>query len=196
MKHASLKNVLAALGVTSCIAVSAPALAADEGFYVGASVGVTSLDVDGGDLGLTNASFDDNDTGYKVFLGYDFNKNWGVELGYADLGQYDFTGNFGAVNVRGDIDVTAAYLTAVGTYPINNEFAVFGKLGAYYGDADATASAGTISASDSGSDTNVLFGLGVKYNFTKQFAVRGEWERFHDSDFPVDLFSVGVAFKF
>lgn len=195
MLNSNLKKTLAALSVGASLVVAVPVQAADGGFYVGASVGQTNLDINGSDIGLTNATIDDSDTGYKVFLGYDFNKNWGIELGYADLGKYDFRGTVSNVNVTGNADVTAYYLAAIGTYPINNDFAVFGKLGVQVQDTSASASSGTVRASASGNETNVLYGLGLKYNFTKQFSVRGEWERF-ESDSAIDLFSIGVAYKF
>lgn len=195
MLNRNLKKTLAVLSVAGSLVVAAPLQAADAGFFVGASVGQTSLDLNGSDIGLTSANIDDSATGYKVFLGYDFNKNWGVELGYADLGKYDFRGTASNVTVTGDADVTAYYLAAVGTYPINNDFAVFGKLGVQVQDISASATSGAVRASASGNETNVLYGLGLKYNFTKQFSVRAEWERF-ESDSAIDLFSIGVAFKF
>lgn len=100
------------------------------------------------------------------------------------------------MNVRGNVDVTAYALAVVGTYPINNDFTVFGKLGAYSGDVEINENFGTAPSSISDDDSDVLFGLGLKYNITKQFSVRGEWERYNDSDNPLDLFSIGVAYKF
>lgn len=139
---------------------------------------------------------DTSDTGYKIFLGYDFNKNWGLEFGYVDLGKYEFSGTYLGVPVRGDAKITAYNLGVVGTYPINNNFGIFGKLGAYAWDTKASVSSGSVGARASDSGTNVYGGLGLKYNFTTNFSIRGEWERYHDSDNPIDLYSVGFAYKF
>lgn len=56
------------------------------------------------------------------------------------------------------------------------------------------------SASDSGTNTNVAWGLGGGYNFTKNLGVRLEWERFR-AEFQgekedVDLLSVGLNYRF
>lgn len=50
VKYCNLKSILAALSVTSSLVIPAPALAADSGFYIGGSVGITNLDVDSSDL--------------------------------------------------------------------------------------------------------------------------------------------------
>ena len=195
MYHIKAQGVFAALGVALSLAAAAPALAADNGFYVGGSAGTTKWNIGPSDI-LTTGSIDNNDTAYKIFGGYDFTKNWGVELGYADLGKYEFNGTYGGVSVRGDVKITAYTLVGVGTFPITDELAVFGKLGMYSWDAKASASSGSINGSATGTGSNALYGLGMKFNFNDHLSMRGEYERFHDTDNPIDVFSVGVAYKF
>ncbi|MNC93178.1 hypothetical protein D3C83_97480 [compost metagenome] len=55
-----------------------------------------------------------------------------------------------------------------------------------------------------GSDHNTdpTYGLGLRYDFTRQFGVRGEWERFRLGGNPVtgksdtDLYSINAVFRF
>ena len=111
------------------------------------------------------------------------------------MGNYDFKGAYLGTAVQGNLKITGYSLAAVGTFPINSSVGIFGKLGVFSWDAKASASSGSINNSASGSGSNALYGLGLKYNVTKQFSIRGEWDRFHDSN-AVDLLSVGVAYKF
>ena len=54
----------------------------DPGFYVGAGVGQSKIEAD-------DINFDEDDTGFKVFGGYQFNKYFAVELAYIDGGNAD-----------------------------------------------------------------------------------------------------------
>ena len=66
--------------------ISMPALAADDqGFYAGAGIGELSVDFEG-DLDESPLSFDDGDTAFRVFGGWQFNENFGLEGGYIDGG--------------------------------------------------------------------------------------------------------------
>ena len=55
-----------------------------DNWYVGASVGQSFVD----ELGI-----DDDDTAFKVFGGYQFNKYLGAELGFVDHGELEDRGN-------------------------------------------------------------------------------------------------------
>jgi hypothetical protein len=44
--------------------------------------------------------------------------------------------------------------------------------------------------------TDISFGLGVNYNFTRNLGVRAEWERFKLDDADADLISVGIVWRF
>ncbi|MFN3565321.1 MAG: outer membrane beta-barrel protein, partial [Burkholderiaceae bacterium] len=76
------------------------------------------------------------------------------------------------------------------------------KLGVANLESELTLSALGQSETTSVRSTNVFFGVGAGYGFTKNFGVRAEWERFRikwgdpaDKD-NVDLLSVGVTYRF
>jgi OOP family OmpA-OmpF porin len=78
------KKRLAILGLASAMIFAGSAFAqagSEAGWYVGASLGQSQVDVDCS--GTTTC--DDKDSAWKIFGGYQFNRNFSVELGYTDL---------------------------------------------------------------------------------------------------------------
>jgi len=181
-----------------------PTVAQAENWYAGVSVGQSEADIGACDLDIS-CSKDETDTGVKVFAGYQFNPNGAFEFGYVDLGKFKASGVdsfFGNASI--DWEASGFTATVVGTLPVNQNFALMGKLGIFFWDLDIHARASFFgSGSDSDSGTDLTYGLGVKYDFTKTFGMRAEWERFQDvgdnsttGQSDIDLFSVGVVFKF
>src|SRR5262245_34656900 len=89
----------------------------DSGWLVGGTIGQSKINVDC----PAGASCDDTDTAFRIFGGYNFNRNFGVELGYADLGKV----TFGALGLSGDVKATVWDLLAVGTLPLSNNFSIY-----------------------------------------------------------------------
>ena len=168
-------------------AQTSPTPAASPRFYVGGNAGRSDF---GSCPGF--ASCDTKDTGFRLYGGYQFNPWLGVELGYAHLGETtaSVAGNSASIKASG---WTAQ---AVGSFPVINRVAVFGKLGAIHGESKTGGAFG--SRKDIG--TNLAYGLGVRYAVTNTLDVTGEWERLR-FDGPggsndVDLLSVGIRVKF
>lgn len=187
-KYNVLKG-LAASAAASVLLLSGPAMA-DSGFYVGGSVGNTTLQVDFEDpIGGGTLTFDENDFSWKVFGGFTFDLpvvNLGVEAGYRDLGGPSATL---AAETYG-IDVTAWDAFGVAGFdlgPVN----VFGKLGFVSWDADLTV-AGFDAGSDDGTDT--AYGVGASINLGS-FAIRAEYEMFDVSDVQ-DLYMLSAGFVY
>src|SRR6476620_2649416 len=86
------------------------AFAAPTAYYGGLDLGSTKLD------GLS-----DNKASVGGFLGYGFNQNFAIELGYRQLGSWDVLG----VNVK----AKQTHLSVVGSYPLGNQVEVYGRLG-------------------------------------------------------------------
>jgi len=180
---------LAASAAASVLLLSGPAMA-DSGFYVGGSVGNTTLQVDFQDpIGGGPLTFDENDFSWKIFGGYTFDLpviNLGVEAGYRDLGGPSATL---AAEAYG-IDVTSWDAFGVAGFdlgPVN----VFGKLGFVSWDADLTV-AGFDAGSDDGTDT--AYGVGASINLGS-FALRAEYEMFDVSDVE-DLYMLSAGFVY
>ena len=186
---------LAILGVASAMAFTGPAWAQDTGFYAGLSFGQSSVDVDCTGF----SSCDDSDTAWKVFGGYQFNRNFAVEFGYTDLGEASAS----APGASATAESTAFEVSAVGMLPLADRFSIFGRIGLHMSDTDARATLGSVSGSTSESNTGLTFGIGARYDFTKNLGVRAEWQRYADvggddvgGEFDVDVISIGVIWKF
>lgn len=189
------KLALAAL-LAPALAIGS-AYAAEPGFYLGASGGQTFIDDEADDL---DVKYDDDETGWKAYIGYQFLPWLGVEAGYVDFGE--FTGEGfevrGNNNVGGrfdaDLELSAWEGFLVGTLPIG-PVDLFAKVGA----ADITAELDTQNfGTDSENDTQLAYGVGGAYNFGKgHWGLRVEAEGYDDDE--VDNFyfvSAGITYRF
>lgn len=189
-----LTAALFALGV-----ISTPALSQDAGWFAGLGGGLSKFD-DGCPGGaVPGFTCDDRGASWRIFGGYQFNANFGYELGYANLGETTQS----TAGVGSDtFEAKAFEMTLVVTIPFNQWYSLYGKWGIFRWDLDrTTVGAGAGTTSTSGKDKT--FGLGVKYNFAKNIALQMEWQRYLDVGDPgttgrsnVDDYGVSVVFKF
>ncbi len=101
------------------------------------------------------------------------------------------------------IETTAWEIVGIGSIPIAERFSLYGKVGLYMADTDIDiAFAGLGSVSDSDDNVDLTFGFGARYDFTRNFGVRAEWQRYSDvkagdfGKFDVDVMSVGILYRF
>jgi OOP family OmpA-OmpF porin len=170
---------LLALGIGCTAAVDA----ADRGGFLGAGIGRSDIDSSSGGF-----SFEDDDTGWKIFGGYKFNPNIAVEAFWVDLGEFSDT----VLGVPVKLEVDGIGIAGVGILPLNERFSVIAKLGVWAWEADA--SAGPVSGDDD--DSDIMLGLGGEFNFTEALSARAEWERYSADDDDADLLGVSVVFSF
>jgi OOP family OmpA-OmpF porin len=190
------QQFLATLLAAALVAAAGPVAAqgqSDAGWYIGGAYGMTSFDLD--TTGITNPSLDDSDSGFKIYGGFQFNKHLGAEVGYVDFGKASISGSLSGIPFTGNIDVTAFTFAGVGTLPLNESFALFGKVGLWTWDATANVSALGSAGSADDSGTDVFFGVGARYNLNKNFALTLEVEMY-DSDDSVTMTSLGVRYQF
>jgi len=165
---------------------------ADSGFYLGGSVGSATVQADVSlPLLPVSEQFDENDTGYKIFGGYNFDLlpvfDLGIEASYTDLGNP--SGNVLGEPVSIDTTAFTAYgLASVGLGPID----LFGKVGFVNWESEGRVS--DVTFSDDGSDA--AYGLGLRFGLGP-VSVRGEYEIFDISDVDdVYMVSVGISWMF
>ena len=188
--------------VAAALALSATQASA-QGGYIGGSIGQSDID-DEITSGLINGnqSVDGKDTAWKIFGGYMFNRHFGLEAAYVDLGELSYSGTFtdafGTAPVTGGkVEVWGFNISAIGALPVTEQFSVFGKIGLFFWEAEANDTTGgrPFSATDDGADLS--FGVGLGFNFTRNLGVRAEWEMFQNiSDADVSLISVGLFWRF
>ena len=107
------------------VIASAVALPAAAQFYVGGGFGQSKAKDWCANAG--GISCDDRDTAWKAFGGYQFNRNFAAELGYTNLGEFKAS----AGGLTDNAKVNAWELSALAAWPFMNQFAVYGRLGAY-----------------------------------------------------------------
>jgi len=182
--------------------------AAPGDWYVGLGYGLTSYDT-----GISNttgtASLDEDDSGFKLFGGYNFNKNVAIELAYADLGKATLSGNPGDTFVldgilfafinSGSLDIEGSLLSLAGvfTHHFNDAFNLYGRLGLASWEADITANvSGGPAQSASEDGTDLFLGFGAGWNFAKTWAVKAEYELYSFDEEDVDMLSLNIVKTF
>ena len=201
MKKLWMGGLLGAL-----LAYGAAASAQDTKFYAGASAGLSkarsACSFGALPAGSTVSGCDNTDMGWKVYGGYQFTPHWGVELGYFDFGKATASATVLGVPVTAQGEATGWQLAATGTLPITPQFDLFAKLGIHNTDLDVRASALGVNVSAGGNSTDLAWGLGAKWNFTRNVSMRIEYERFNDvgdsttGRTDIDMLSIGVMLRF
>src|SRR3989338_3102117 len=202
---------LAALAVF----ISPLTMADDAGWYIGGNVGQSRAKIDdaritsnllGGGFTTTSIADDNRDNGYKLFGGYQYNKNFAVEAGYFDLGQFGYTATVvPAGTLTGTIKLEGLNLDAVGTLPLTEKFSVLGRLGLNYAQArdtfNGTGAVTVLNPNPSKNQVNYKLGAGLQYDFTPSLGMRIEAERYRINDAvgnrgDVDMYSLGLVYRF
>ncbi len=195
--------------------VSPLAVADDASWYAGANAGQSRARIDdarisasllGSGFASSTIADDDRSTGFKLFGGYQFNRNLALEGGYFDLGRFGFNATtVPAGTLDGRIQLRGLNLDLVGRLPVSDRFSVFGRVGINYAEArDSFSGTGAVRVLDPNPrkhDANIKFGAGLQYDFTEALGVRAEVERYRINDAvgnkgDVDLFSVGLVYRF
>ncbi|MES2412807.1 MAG: outer membrane beta-barrel protein [Pseudomonadota bacterium] len=179
-----MKKILSACAIAAAAFTAAPAFA--QG-YVGLGFGSSKITgVDGNIVGAgipAGTVFSGGNTSkglVKIYGGFQFTPNWGVELQYSDLGNRGVvaTSAAGAVLVSGSYKASQYSIAGTGTLPLSAGFSLFGKLGVTSNKGNLSVNGGGVTANSTGSQSSLLAGVGVKYNITPALALRLEYEDF------------------
>lgn len=200
---------------------AADSVSAEGKWYAGAGGGFANTDIKDNDydsdlakLGYTtSSSIDDTSGGWKLFGGYQFTPNWGVEAIYVDLGDVTSktvvsSGPVGwtpqdFVDAAADVhpySVDGIALAGTATWPVNDRFSVYAKLGAFAWQAEIKVKCKGCTPpakepSDQ-SDIDLMGGLGAGYEVTDRISVRAEWELYGTDRDNVDFYSASLIYHF
>nr|MCU0870297.1 outer membrane beta-barrel protein [Burkholderiales bacterium] len=112
----------------------------------------------------------------RAGIGWRFNRYFGIEGGYVDIGRMEFTGTDAlGTAFTSRAKVRGGQAAVVAFYPFTENFAVFAKLGALVARTQYSDSTG---ASDSATSVRPYYGLGLQYDFTDALFGRLEYERY------------------
>jgi hypothetical protein len=162
-----------------------PAVAADNGFYLGASVGQANLKIDdlfGG--ALADDDFDADDTAFRLIAGIRPLDWLAVEAASVNVGEpKDDVSGF-PLEADGDgISAFAVGFLAVG--PVD----LFAKAGLIAWDSKIEGGV----FDDDGSD--LAYGVGAQFRVLG-LSIRAEYEKFEITDVDLDMISIGLTYTF
>lgn len=182
--------------------LSLPVLSHAGGGYLGLGVGQAKNDAC--DLVSGGASCEDSKTIMKIIGGYSFNENFAIEGGFNSLGEAHAKDSASPASAK--LEGDAFHVGIVGTAPLSNNFALFGKVGAARWNADASltdSTGATAKSEDDGFDA--MYSAGIKW-FDRHYSLRLEYERYEVSfdDFEAvlgdnadaDIISLTYTFSF
>ena len=217
MKPTNAMQLLSLAGIGTLMTLSAAPAAAQEGgyYYGGLSLGKSQAKIDeerinarllASGLTTTGMSKDERDTAFKLFGGYQFNRNFAVEAGYFNLGKFGFTSTTTpAGTLNGQIKLQGFNLDLVGTLPLTENLSAIGRVGAQRASArdrfSGTGAVAVLNANPRKSEVNYKLGAGLQYAFNPSLLMRAEAERYRINDAvgnrgDVNLFSVSLIIPF
>lgn len=159
----------------------------------------------GGPISYSIAT-DRRDAGGKVFLGRQFNRYVGMELGTFNLGKFGWqTTTTPAGRLTGEIRAQGVNLDLVGTLPLTTNLSALARAGAVYARTRSqytgTGAVTVLNSSPSQRKAEPKLGLGLQYAFSDHFQMRAEAEEYRIADAvggrgKVRMYSVGLVFPF
>jgi OOP family OmpA-OmpF porin len=170
-----------AILATALLLASTATMAADNGIYLGASLGNANVDLDENTTGL---DLDGDDTGFKIIAGIRPLDWFGIEASYV---------NFGEVK-QGPLSVESDGITGFGVFflpvgPVD----VFAKAGVISFDTDVKfQNIGNVR----NDGTDLAYGVGVQFRLLS-LGIRAEYEKFEiDDTDDANMLSIGVTYTF
>ena len=179
MKKIAIVALLSAL-------VATPALADNTGkIYIAGDLGAATY---------SNVSPFPNPGVIRFAFGSHFNPNFAAEVGYSKFGDSTLTGPGGSAT----LSASAFQIAAIGSFPLNPQFDLTGKLGITHNSAKGSS---TFGVSVTTSNNSVLFGAGAQYHFNSQVSLRAQYENYGDfesgpSPLKASAVSLGVVYNF
>jgi len=158
-------------------------------------------------------SSDDDRFAWRLRLGYTFTPRWGVEAAYVDLGDVEatFTSSTEDIdtflslsvdvhpNTADGFLVSGVYRHALGNYlPLQ----AVARAGAFVWSSEYDLNCLTRSRKVKENGTDLSFGLGVELGLENfgalppGMALGLDWQRFKIDDEGIDLFSLGLSYRF
>ena len=196
--------IVIAIGVAHVASAQEDARDEDRGPYVGLSLGSFSYEQQQDPF---VGQLDDTTSAFRIIGGYRFSDHFALEGSWLKTGDLEdsFTmptsqgGVFG-INVKGDYDVRT--IRALGILPLNDKVSLYGGLGYYEAELNATVTSQRLTAPgpgayevEAGDDGSTIVG-GVEFKL-KRMNIRAEIEKFDTKDNSDAWdFNVGTLFRF
>jgi len=136
----------------------------------------------------------------RVGIGYRFNRYFGIEGGYVDVGRVEVNASGTGGSFQSKATLRGGQAALVGYLPVTDNLAAIGKWGGIWTRTEYEDSTGL---KDTSSNVRSYWGLGLQYHFTPNLFGRFEFERYSDqgstvsgkNDFNQYQLGVGWLFK-
>lgn len=155
------------IGLMVAMLAAATAMNARAQAYVGGGFGLSQSSV--ACAGATGC--DKKDVGFKLFGGYKFTPNVGVEGGLLQFGTQRFDGRVGTTPYSVDVKPRGAYAAAVLSADLAPELSAVTRLGISATKTTAAASLSSIGSLDAEERTSPFVGVGLAYKFSPNLSV-------------------------
>lgn len=155
----------------------------DAGFYLGGGLGQVRYE---------SGPFKGDDTSFRVFGGYSFNRYFSAEAGYIDGGTV--TDDLGPYRLS--LDSNGIYASGIAKLPIGDFFSPFVKLGWVLHDSTQTIRLGTQVDSSSDNDGDFLFSGGFEFKLSEKFRLNAEFDKINLHDASFEILSLNAAYRF
>jgi hypothetical protein len=175
MRKHILGSLVAALALTSL-----PAVAVDNGIYLGGSIGLSGQEID-------EIDYDADATGYKLIAGWRFLDWLAVEGNYIDFGSADDT----ILGEKVETEVDGVSLSAVGFLPVG-PVDLFARVGVIDWSGEVSSD---LFGKESDDGTDMVYGVGAQFRVWS-LSIRAEYEMFDIDDSDLGMVSLGVTWTF
>jgi OmpA-OmpF porin, OOP family len=187
-------------------AAAGPAAAQDPGLYLGGSVGYSQFKDSCKELPVP---CEGEDTAWRAFGGYQFNRNVAVEVGFANLGKATGSGPLDpAVFPTGgqgsfQREIKEAWdLTAVFGIPVTDRLSGLVRAGMYRARTTLNVQqTGFADTHEGATNSGFSYGAGAEYRLGL-LGVRAEWQRYENvgagntGEDDIDVLSIGLIIRF
>jgi len=155
----------------------------EDPIYVGLGLGLSFLQPETNSVALTLS--EDSDIAYKLFAGYQFNKNWALEAFWANLGEAVVSSTTGS---SFNVEYKTFGAGGLYRYPLSDRWDIFAKAGA--GRLENNVRGIAVERVE---DYFIFGGVGVTWNMTGTWDLRAEYEYF---DTDAQQLSINVIKRF
>lgn len=184
MKRSTLLPVIVAgLSIASATSFAQSSdTAPNYGPFVGAGLGYYRLDDN--DFLNDNDRLKDDQTAWRFFAGYEFDRMISVEAGFIDFGRTD--------DGPATLDADGWTLALLAAFPINDFIAPYGKIGALMWDSERKL--GILRGNEDGND--LFFGFGARFTLVHHLDLQVGYERFEMDSTDLDMVAANMVFRF
>jgi OOP family OmpA-OmpF porin len=112
----------------------------------------------------------------KLYGGFRFTDNFGVEVGYSRLGSFSRRWTTNGEEVRQKGIGSSFYTAATGRMPLGDSFVVNGRLGLSFGRFSATGEPPAGEPVLAGTKRSALVGVGAEYRIFPEFSLTADYD--------------------